>query len=290
MSLFRNAYLPAAFLMICITQYGCKFFGKKDRYADSEMYNYSSPTVIKLPEAVDEISGIAYYPKDTSVFAIVDEDGMLFKIPIMHPTATRQWRFDKKRDYEDIVLKDSIFYVLVSNGDIVTINFKGDSITTEKSDFSSKSKKANEFESLYYNNDLGKLIMVCKECEDDTKKTFTLFSFGLSDSSDSYNPYMTIDAVPIAKKMGQEKMHVKASAAAINPVTEDLYILSAVNEIMIVLSKKGELREVYKLDPGIYKQPEGLAFTPQGDMIISNEFAEVGFATLLVLKNKLKGR
>jgi uncharacterized protein YjiK len=260
------------------------------RFPDSEMYDYSHPTVIKLPEALDEISGIAYYPKDTSVFAIVDEDGMLFKIPIMHPTAIKQWRFDKKRDYEDVVLHDSIFYVLVSNGDIEKVQFNGDVITTKKSDFSTRSKKANEFESLYYNPEINKLVMVCKACEDDTKKTFSMFTHGVSDTINDYNPYMTIDAVPIAKKLGAEKMHVKASAAGINPVTGDLFVLSSVNDIMVILSKKGELRDVIKLDPGIYKQAEGLAFTPQGDMIISNEYAETGFATLLVLKNKLKGR
>ncbi|MEP7163757.1 MAG: SdiA-regulated domain-containing protein [Ferruginibacter sp.] len=289
MALLKNAFSLFVIIAFEFALYGCNIFGGKDRFADSEMYDFSKPRVINLPEALDEISGIAYYPKDTSVFAIVDEDGMLYKIPIMHPTATRQWRFDKRRDYEDIVLHDSTFYVLVSNGDIETIHFRGDSVVSEKADFSTRSKKANEFESLYYNNDSSKLIIVCKECEDDTKKTFSLFSYNIHGTND-YAPYMTIDAVPIAQKMGVEKMHIKASAAAINPVTEDLYILSSINHIMIVLSQKGLFRQLYKLDPGIYKQAEGLAFTPQGDMIISNEYAETGFATLLILKNKLKGR
>ena len=289
MSLLKNAwpFFMIMFMEAALT--GCDIFGGKGRYADSEMYDYSKPRIIDLPEAVDEISGIAYYPKDTSVFAIIDEDGMLFKIPIMNPTATKQWRFDKKRDYEDIVLKDSTFYVLVSNGDIETIHFKGDSIYTQKSDFSKRSKKANEYEALYYNNDSANLIMVCKECEDDTKKTFSLYSYNIYGANE-YKPYLTIDAVPIAKQLGQEKIHIKASAAAINPVTEDLYILSTVNNAMIILSNKGVFRKLYKLDPGIYKQAEGIAFTPQGDMIISNEYAETGFATLLILKNKLKGR
>jgi len=280
-------HVSAVLLIFFVCFSSCK---RNKRYGDSEMYNFSHPTVIKLPEALDEISGITYYPKDTSLFAIVDEDGLLFKIPILHPKDVKQWRFDKKRDYEDVVLIDSTFYVLVSNGDIETVRFVGNNIETKKSDFSTRSKKANEFESIFYNNKAGNLILVCKECEDDTKKTFSMFSYSITDSQNNYDPFQTIDAVPIAKKLGFDKLHIKASAAAINPVTDDLYVLSAVNEIMVVLSRKGELREVYKLDPGLYKQPEGMAFTPQGDLIISNEFAENGFATLLIMKNKLKGR
>jgi uncharacterized protein YjiK len=277
-------------VFFAVTLMSCKGIGKKKEFPDAKMYDFSNPVVIKLPVALDEISGIAYYPKDTSVFAIIDEDGLLFKIPIMNPTAIKQWRFDKKRDYEDVVLIDSTFYVLVSNGDIETIHFKGDSIYTEKSDFSTHSKKVNEFESLYFNSDSGNLVMVCKQCEEDNKKTFSSFSYSIHDSVNTYKPYLTMDAVPIIQNLGKEKFRVKASAAAINPVTGDIYILSSINQIMIVLSKKAEFKELYELDPGIYKQAEGLAFTPQGDMIISNEYAEIGTATLLILKNKLKGR
>ena len=290
MELFKNAMLLLLTVVAALIMQSCNMFGKKDRFSDSPLYNFSKPTVIKLPEALDEISGIAYYPKDTSVFAIVDEDGLLFKIPIKNPNAAKQWRFDKRRDYEDVVLMDSTFYVLVSNGDIETVHFKGDSIYTEKSDFSTRSKKANEFETLYYNKDSGNLIIVCKSCEEDNKKTFSSYSYNFRDSVRSYNPYLIFDAMPLAEKLGIEKFRAKPSAAAINPVTDELYILSSINHFIAIFSKKGEFKELYKLDPAIYKQAEGITFTPQGDMIMSNEQAETGFAELLVLKNKTKGR
>jgi len=290
MKAFKNAAILFTSIVTAFVLPGCGMFEGKKRFADSQQYDFSKPLVIKLPEALDEISGIAYYPKDTSVFAIIDEDGILFKIPIKNPGAAKQWRFDKRRDYEDLVLIDSTFYVLVSNGDIETIHFKGDSIYTEKSDFSTRSKKENEFESLYYNKDSGNLVIVCKSCEDDNKKTFSSYSYNFRDSVRSYNPYIIFDALPLAEKFGVEKFRAKPSAAAINPVTEDLYILSSINHFIAVLSKKGDFKELYKLDPALYKQAEGLAFTPQGDMIISNEQAEIGFGELLILKNKSKGR
>jgi len=284
---------PVLFFIIFLSAFslsGCDMVQGKKKFPDTDMYDLSKPTVIGLPEALDEISGIAYYPKDTSLFAIIDEDGLLFKIPVKNPAATKEWRFDKKRDYEDIVLIDSTFYVLVSNGDIETIRFEGNTIHTEKSDFSTHSKKENEFEAMYFNGDSGNLVIVCKQCEADSKKTFSSYSFSFRDSVKAYNPFLVMDAVPVAKILGLEKVHVKASAAAINPVTEDLYILSSINHVLITASKKGKIKDIYKLDPAVYKQAEGIAFTPQGDMIISNEFAETGSAELLILKNKLKSR
>ncbi|CAN5739737.1 hypothetical protein BH11BAC4_BH11BAC4_25490 [soil metagenome] len=288
MKLLKKTFILIISVASVFILFACNLFSKKERFVDSELYDFSKPTVIKLPEALDEISGIAYYPKDTSVFAIVDEDGLLYKIPIKNPQAAKAWRFDKQRDYEDVVLVDSTFYILVSNGDIETVHFAGDSIYKEKSNFSDNSKKTNEFESLYYNRDSGNLVMVCKSCDEDSKKTYSSFSYNFN--SKSYENYIVFDAMPVAQKLGLDKVHMKASAAAINPVTEDLYVLSSLNHCIAVLSKRGLFKQLYKLDPGIYKQPEGITFTPQGDLIISNEQAETGFAELLVMKNKRKGR
>jgi len=38
---------------------------------------------------------------------------------------------------------------------------------------------------------------------------------------------------------------------------------------------------VYRIDGAIFKQPEGITFTPAGGMIISNEAAGVGVADIL---------
>jgi len=49
------------------------------------------------------------------------------------------------------------------------------------------------------------------------------------------------------------------------------------------------VKEVYKLDPKIFKQPEGITFTPTGDLLISNEAALTGAANILIYKRKKKG-
>ena len=246
-------------------------------------YDFNNPVKISLPSGLNEISGISYYAKDSSLFAEVDEDGILFKISLTGNNKMQQWRYDKKHDFEDIVLHDSTFYILESNGDIETLHFTGDSISHTKSKFPEADKKSNEFEAMYYDTDLG-LVMLCKNCEEDKKKVVTAFL--CKPDSSTYEVAYQIDVKPIANKTGDEKIHFKPSAAAVNPVTNELYILASVNKLLVVADRQGKVKKVYTLDPTTFNQPEGMTFTPSGDLIISNEKGEDDAATLLIFKPK----
>ncbi len=267
----------------------CNVNSKKFQLTDSSRYDFGSPIIFKLPEALSEISGIVYYAKDTSVFAEVDENGMLFKIYLNRKTEIKKWRFDKTHDFEDLVLHDSIFYVLISNGDIESVQFgKDDSVKTSVSKFPEGSKKTNEFESMYYDDSLQQLVLLCKNCEDDGHKKVSAWGYNIV--TQVYIPAVfSIDAAPIAKKLGLEKINLKPSAMAVNPVTNEFYILASVNHLLIVTNRQGELKELYQLNPALYKQPEGIAFTASGDMIISNESHQTGLANLLIIRNRKKG-
>jgi len=251
-------------------------------------YDLNNPVVLHLPESLSEISGIAYYPKDTAVFAIEDEDGLLYKIDLTQKKAVQKWRFDKKHDFEDVVLHDSIFYILISNGDIETVQFgKNDSVITNTSSFPGADKKTNEFESLYYDDSLHQLVLLCKKCGEDGNKIVT--AWGYTIATQEYTPAVyTVDVEPITAKLQEEKMKLRPSAAAVNPLTNELYILSSIDHIIVITDLKGRFKELHQLDPALYKQAEGLAFTPSGDMIISNESHETGTATVLLLKNNRK--
>jgi len=242
-----------------------------------------------LPDDLAEISGIIYYPKDTSVFAIKDEDGILYKIYLGREGVIKKWRFDKKRDFEDLVLHDSIFYILISNGDIESIKFGGgDSIITDKSKFEDGGKAANEFEAMYYDDSLQQLVLLCKECDGDGSKTVSAWGYNISTQVYTSLVY-AVDAAPIAKKMDIDKIKLRPSAAAVNPVTNELYILSSLSKLIAVTDRKGKFITLYELDPGIYTQPEGIAFTAEGDLIISNEGLETGKQSILIIRNKKKG-
>ena len=73
------------------------------------------------------------------------------------------------------------------------------------------------------------------------------------------------------------------SEIAIEPLSGNYFILSAVGKKLAVFSTTGQLICATALDPAIYKQPEGLAFSTVGDLIISDE-GKNGKGNLVVLK------
>jgi hypothetical protein len=254
-------------------------FSRKS-YVSPEGYDIEKPVMIKLPLELDEISGVAFYIKDTSVFAINDEFGRLYKIFLNRPNVIHQWSFTRGADFEDLVLVDSNFYVLKSNGNIICFRF----ITTDSlyySEYVFPFGTENEFEILYYDAVHRKLMLICKDCETDKKKFLSTFSFDPWTYKYETNDFH-IDVTGIAKLAGEEKMKFKPSAASINPVDSNLYIISAINKLLVIADREGNAKEVFKISKGIFKQPEGVSFTPGGTMIISNEAADVGVANILV--------
>ncbi len=141
-----NKLIP---LLLLVTLFSCKS-NSKNVTNTLPGYDLRHPEVIKLNRDLIEISGINYYPKDSTVFAIIDEDGVFSKIYIHRNAQVVNWKFDKKKDYEDVLLIDSTFYILISNGDIEKLNFKNDSTVTDVIKYPGSDKKIHEIESLYY--------------------------------------------------------------------------------------------------------------------------------------------
>lgn len=243
---------------------------------------------MKLSDRLNEISGLAYYPKDSSIFTIVDEAGVLYKLfRGEEKMVVQHWKFSKSGDYEDLVLKDSIFYVMKSKGDIVAFNFQSpDSISATEYDIPLTDQ--NEFESLYYDDSLKTLILICKDCEADDKTRSGTWAFDPVKRSFSQGPFV-IDPAPILARQKVQEKRFKPSAAALHPITGELYIISSINKVLVIADRFGKTRRVYPLDPKIYKQPEGITFTPLGDMFISNEAAGEGLPNLLYYKYKKAG-
>jgi len=286
---FRNfACLTAIIPLSTIILLGSCNSHRSRSYQSPPGYNFSRPYVYKLPAILDEISGLFFYPKDSGIFAIQDEKGWLFKIHLKNPLQIERWKFSNGADYEDLALVDSTFYVLKSKGAVEKFRFATpDSVSLQSMPVGAGK---NEFETLYYDSTIHQLILICKNCEQDTRKEVTSFAF--DPSSNTFSSAFKIETATIREELGEDdKFRFKPSAAAIHPLTGELYIIASVNHVLTILNKDHSVKRAYKIDPGLFKQPEGLTFTPKGDLIISNEVADRGAAEILFFKyNKLNKR
>ena len=143
----------------------------------------------------------------------------------------------------------------------------------------------SEFESMYYDDSLQQLILVCKDCNKEANEPISVWGYNIATKA-----YARMDSVinilPVISKKQDKEIKLRPSAAAINPVTNELYVLASINKLLIVTDRAGKLIETFELDPDIYPQPEGMAFTPWGDLIITNEMVDNVSANILIMKNK----
>lgn len=280
-----SAGLISLFLFIAL--WGCGSSAKQDEgnFTSPPGYNLNRPDIYKLPPSLDEISGIVYVQKDNSVLAIQDERGWLFKIHLKSNLDLQKWQYSKGADFEDVVLVDSTFFVLESTGNLIQFRFiNPDSVQVKQHDFPIEGK--NEFEILYHEKQKNRLVLVCKDCEADDKNSLTAFAFNLDSSAYASAPAYVMDIRKIETLMDEKKVRFKPSAATINPLTGDLFMISAINKVLVISDLNGVPKKVYRINPKLYKQPEGIAFTPRGDLLVSNESADIGAANVLFFKYK----
>ncbi len=124
------------------------------------------------------------------------------------------------------------------------------------------------------------MILLCKQCKHEKDEIRNAYQFDLSKNIFNTEPVYAIQISAIRDFLKDDKVEFKPSAAAINPVNGKLYVVASVGKLLVVADRHGKLEQVYKLDPTLFNQPEGMAFAPNGDLYISNEGGE-GVATIL---------
>ena len=268
-------------IAFALISFACNSKGQK-KMKSPERYDLNNPEIINLTKKIDQISGIAYSEKDNSLFAIDDDKGDLYHIPLTKDPEIKKWKFGKNADYEDLVLIDTMFYILESNGKIISFPLRFP-ITAVK-EHAMDLKGFNEFESLYFESAEHRLIMLCKECKKNDADIVSAYSFLVATGSFSEQPILQLKRKDIEKKLGEKTGRIKASAATVNPISGEIFIISSVNKLLIITDRDYNIKEVYELKRSLFKQPEGICFASDGTLFISNEAGENSKADILIYK------
>jgi hypothetical protein len=277
--LYQGYYLSVLLALLIFSRCGAQ---QRDNNHNSR-YDLANPQkIIDLPKQLTDISGIAYH--NNAVYAIDDDHGYVYKVPLTDKPDVEKWEFAQPQDYEDIVLLNNTFYILSSKGKIVYFPFAFPVKEVKESKLDIKGR--NEFEILYYDPSSRQLIMLCKECKEDKKGENRAWAFAISSHTFEKQPAYILQQKDIEKVLGDDISRFKPSAAAVHPLTGEVYIVSSINKLLVVLDKNRKVTAAYPLNETLFKQPEGITFTPAGDMIISNEYAHSGTANLLLFKRK----
>lgn len=285
--MIRFLLLP---LLLQITLSACSQNGSSHSNSADFKYDLGHPEqIFKLPAELIEISGIAI-TEDKKILCIQDEVGIIYTYNPLTKNIDKTLRFEGKGDFEEVAIVGKDAYVLKSNGDIYQIeNFESESWKQNK--FETTLKQKYDSEGLCYDPKNKRLLVTSKEF-DEKKKHNTekyIYGFDIGSKALTKSPIYKINLTEVKKHLEQstERSFIKSlvtalenndidqvfkpSAIAKHPLTDQLYILSATNKLLLILNAEGQIENVFHLNHPDVHQPEGITFSSSGDLYISNE-------------------
>jgi len=262
--------------------------GPTEVRADSAYgYDFFSPDAeFKLDNDLVEISGLTVFDEG-HLAAIEDEHGRFYVIDFATGDVTGIHKFAGKDDYEGIEMAGTRLFALRSDGQIREIsNYDTDDLDIDKVKTPLGAKC--DAEGLAFDADRQRLLIACKEHPGKgLKRQRAIYALDLGSMEVSEKPVYTISTGEIAVHAQSANAvddtirdlvypfmdldRFKPSALAVHPVTKDVFVLSSVLKVLVVLSSNGNIAAIFELDDRMLEQPEGLAFLPNGDLFISSE-------------------
>jgi uncharacterized protein YjiK len=247
--------------------------------ANSFGYDLTMPErVYKMPKPLKEISGISLL-SESIMACIEDNHGIIYLYDLKKGKITKQIRFDEKGDYEDIAEADNNFYVLRSDGVI----FKIFANNTEF--YQTPLNSENNTEGLCLDKKKNCLLIACKDDPGAhiSKDNKSVYKFSLSSHMLQVQPSFSISIDDIGLSNAKD---FSPSGIAIHPQSENIFIISSRGNILVEADNTGKILHAEKLDGKFFMQPEGICFSPEGDLFISNEGQGHEHGTILKFKQK----
>jgi len=252
-------------------------------------YDLENPVKYNMPHNLFEISGIVFHNGDPKeVFAIQDEDGDLFHLGLSDKES-KFTKFGGKGDYEDLTIIKNHIIVLKSNGELHTFPIseinKPEVVNVVKTkDLVPKA----EYEGLAADEKAGLIYILTKDSKPDSKaKKSIIYAFSFADdgtlkpSGEFGLSHKDIEAIS-----GSNKSRFRPSALAKNPQTNEWYVLSSVNKLLVITDENFKIKATFPLNGSLFNQPEGIAFDKDNNLYISNEGGTLAAGNILLFKHK----
>ncbi len=234
--------------------------------------NVSDVLILKtweLPSDLMEVSGIAYI--DEQRFACIqDEAGTIFIFNRASNKVEKEIPFAGAGDYEGITVKGNTAYVLRADGRLYEVDMNAGKSSVKE--YNTSLTAEHYVEGLCYDKDKDQLLLAIKDDEPGKPGFKGIYAFDLSRKTFIKEPVFKIDLrhEALTSTQGKKNKTIMPSAIAIHPLTNEIFITDGPKANILIMDKSGTIKKLVQLGKG-FSQPEGITFSPQGEIFISNE-------------------
>ena len=237
--------------------------------ADANQENPAAVAEWIMPPELREISGLTLTTRGT-VLTHDDNVARVYEIDPKTGILLKGFSLEGgvRGDFEAITVAGTDVYLLESKGRFYRFKEGADAAQVPYSVYDTKLGKECEFESMVYEADSTRLVIVCKKIRGKNAQHEVLiyrFPIPLDRAT------MSTLSVPIEDVAGSNKWKdFHPSDITIDPITKNYVMISSREKGLLVMTPDGDLVRSGPL-PGDHRQPEGVAITKDSLLLISDE-------------------
>jgi len=246
-------------------------------------YDFSHPVKsYTLQDQYKEISGISPLEDNGRLGFVQDETVQIHLLDLKTGTITKLAKHDDG-DSEDIAIAGTTAYLLKAGKQPAI--FSVTAFQGKHADFRRYVlglQKQHDPEGLCHDAQRHRLLIACKGSPSKNDPTRNIYAFDLQTMQMKYSPVLTLDSRTF---LDDSEDDFNPSGLALHPQSDDLYIIGSKGKKMIVCyGLSGDFKEALILNKDQFIQPEGIAFLPSGDLLISSEGKKGKPAKLLTFR------
>jgi uncharacterized protein YjiK len=223
-----------------------------------------------MPPELAEISGITL-TADGRLLAHDDELGRVFEVDARRGIIRKSFLLGSglKGDFEGITAAGQDLYMTLSNGFLYRFREGANHSRVEYTTFDTKLGKECEFEGIAYEKDSARLVLPCKNVHIKHLNDEVVIYRWKVGSRDSTG--ISMITIPVSEVAGTNRWKkFRPSDIAIDPATGNYVLISSLEKGLVEMTPAGAVIRSQSL-PGKHPQAEGVAITPDGILIISDE-------------------
>ncbi len=240
---------------------------------------------VNLPSELHEISGLAV-TGDGRVFAHGDEHGVVFQVDPGTGEVVKRFSLQpgdqqvdlgkKSRDgqvtgdFEDIAIVGDRFFLVTSNGVLLEFREGQDGEAVPFTAHPTSLAGICEVEGLAHDPASDALLVLCKQMKDKSARhKVEIYSWSLGDRRLGENPRLTVSFNSLASLTGAKAFN--GSALVFMPGGKSLAMVAGPQQVFAEVGLDGTPITGGALDRAAQPQPEGMAFLPDGTLLVSSE-------------------
>jgi uncharacterized protein YjiK len=230
-----------------------------------------NPETYRVSGKMSEISGLAI-SSEGRLFAHDDEDPVVYELDSRTGEILKRFTIGSgfmTEDFEGIAIKLDTLFLVNSSGDLYEFQEVGDKEHAEFRLTRTFLSQRNDVEGLEYDPLTDCLLLACKGYPGEGYGgQKAIYEFSLKDRALREKPRFLIPVDQVSKKARRGNFNPSGIALHSGGT---FFIISAEGELVIEIDRTGAILGQEEIPGETNKQPEGIAFRPDGTMLIAND-------------------